>query len=329
MASFRKNKNGKWEVQIARKGVRRGGTFETKAEATRWANQVEGEILGGRRGAVDKTFGDLLARYQKEVTPTKGSHHTEDKMVNRMLRDDIARVKLRELNASHFAAWRNARMKEVTGSTVARNMAIMSAAVNVAIKEWKWLDHNPIRDVKKPRQNPARDRRITDDEIERLLFAAGYDYEDKPETVTARTAAAFLFAIETGMRAGELASLTMDRVNFERKFAHIRAQDSKGRVKRDVSLSQEAMRIIRQMDVTEGLVFGLSSVQITRAFIVIKDAAMIKGLTFHDTRHEAITRMSADNKIDVRDLARIIGHKNINQLMTYYNRSASDIAEDL
>ena len=70
MATFRKNVSGKWEAQIARRGVRRGKTFDTKAEAVAWANKAENEILGGKKGAVDKTFGDLLMRYQKEVTPT-------------------------------------------------------------------------------------------------------------------------------------------------------------------------------------------------------------------------------------------------------------------
>jgi integrase len=327
MASFRKNKAGKWEAQIARKGVRRSGTFDTKAEATKWAHKIESEILGGKKGAVDKTFGDLMIRYQKEVTPTKGSSHVETKSINRILKDSIANVRLRDLDSSHFAEWRNNRLKGASGGTVARTMATMSAALNVAVREWKWIDHSPIKEVTKPKQGPARDRRISEDEIERLMFAAGYDYDDKPESVAARTGAAFLFAIETGMRAGELATLTMDRVNFEKKTAHIRAQDSKGRVKRDVPLSAEAIRIIKQMDVKEGLVFGVTSVQITRAFIVIKDACLIKDMTFHDTRHEAITRLA--KKMDAVALARTVGHRNLNQLLIYYNESAADLAKRL
>lgn len=324
MATFRKNDNGKWEAQVSRKGVRRGKTFDTKREAQEWANKIENEIIGGKKGAIDKTFGDLMLRYQKEVTPTKGSSHVEDKTINRIMKDSIVNVKLRDLDSSHFAEWRNHRLKSVSGGTVARSMATMSAALNVAVKEWKWLDHSPIKDVTKPKQGPARDRRISEDEIERLMFAAGYDYEDKPVSVTARTGAAFLFAIETGMRAGELASLTMDRVDFNRRVALIRAQDSKGRVKREVGLSQEAMRIIRQMGVTEGLVFGVDSVQISRAFIVIKSACLINDMTFHDSRHEAVTRLS--KKLNPMELSRMVGHRNLNQLLTYYNETASSIA---
>ncbi|WP_282433170.1 tyrosine-type recombinase/integrase [Massilia oculi] len=58
-----------------------------------------------------------------------------------------------------------------------------------------------------------------------------------------------------------------------------------------------------------------------------KKAAGIEGLTFHDTRHEAITRLA--QKLDVLDLARMVGHTNINQLRTYYNPTAEDIASRL
>jgi integrase len=81
------------------------------------------------------------------------------------------------------------------------------------------------------------------------------------------------------------------------------------------------------MDVKEGLVFGVTSVQITRAFIVIKDACLIKDMTFHDTRHEAITRLA--KKMDAVALARTVGHRNLNQLLIYYNESAADLAKRL
>lgn len=47
-------------------------------------------------------------------------------------------------------------------------------------------------------------------------------------------------------------------------------------------------------------------------------------LTFHDTRHEAITRLA--KKLHVLDLARMVGHSDIRQLHTYYNETAADIA---
>ena len=54
------------------------------------------------------------------------------------------------------------------------------------------------------------------------------------------------------------------------------------------------------------------------------DRTEIEDLTFHDTRHEAIARLA--DKLDVLDLARMVGHRDIKQLMTYYNKSAAELA---
>lgn len=50
----------------------------------------------------------------------------------------------------------------------------------------------------------------------------------------------------------------------------------------------------------------------------------ISGLTFHDSRHEVLTRLA--RKIDVLDLARMAGHRDPRSLMIYYNATAEEIA---
>lgn len=55
--------------------------------------------------------------------------------------------------------------------------------------------------------------------------------------------------------------------------------------------------------------------------------AGIEDLTFHDSRHEAVTRLS--KKLGILELARMIGHKDIRQLQVYYNETAAEIAKKL
>jgi len=52
--------------------------------------------------------------------------------------------------------------------------------------------------------------------------------------------------------------------------------------------------------------------------------AGVTGLTFHDTRHEALTRLA--RKLEVLDLAQMVGHRDPRSLMIYYNATASEIA---
>ena len=51
----------------------------------------------------------------------------------------------------------------------------------------------------------------------------------------------------------------------------------------------------------------------------------IENLHFHDSRHEATTRLA--QKVHVLDLAKITGHRNVQMLMTYYDKDATQLAE--
>jgi integrase len=53
----------------------------------------------------------------------------------------------------------------------------------------------------------------------------------------------------------------------------------------------------------------------------------IENLRFHDSRHEGLTRLA--RKLDVLDLARMVGHRDPRSLMIYYNPTATEIAERL
>src|SRR3990167_1957145 len=327
MASYRKRKGG-WRAEVCRNGIRKSATFDTKAEAAAWAGKIEAEILAGKSGAIpDKTFGALLERYSNEVSVTKRGERWERARIGLLLRDELAAVRLPELNASHIAAWRDRRLRQVLPASVRREWTLLSHACSVALREWRWLAEHPMLAVRRPAPSRARDRRIGGDEIEPLPFALGYDYDAPPLTQSARVGAAMLFAIETAMRAGEIVALRWSEVRAAQRHLTILSGKTAA-ASRDVALSGEAQRILRQLErvKAEGeTVFRISSAQnLDAAFRKAKARALINDLHFHDTRHEAITRLA--RKLDVLDLARMVGHRDLRQLMVYYNASAEDIA---
>ena len=327
MGTIRKKGNG-YEAAVARKGIRKSSMFRTKAEANMWIAETEKEILQGKYGKPTNhhTFNDLMQRYAQQVSPTKRGAEWEIKRINMLSRYGIASIPLEILNQTHFAEWRDRRLGEVTPATVLREWNLISNALNIAVNEWKWLPENPLKGVRKPKQPPARTRRISQDEIDRLLYALGYSYSGKLETVTSRVGASMLFAIETAMRAGEIASLTWDNVDMVKRIAKLPM--TKNGFPRDVPLSEEAIRIIEQVkSVTESVntVFNLNTAQIDALFRKAKSRAMIEDLHFHDTRSTAITRLS--KKVDILTLARISGHRDLKMLMIYYRESMEDIAK--
>ena len=50
----------------------------------------------------------------------------------------------------------------------------------------------------------------------------------------------------------------------------------------------------------------------------------IQNLRFHDTRHEAVTRLS--KKLNVLELAKMIGHRDLKSLQIYYNATATELS---
>lgn len=318
MASFKK-RGEKWRAQVEKSNVRRSKSFSTLAAAKTWATQLEADIDNLKLGHVaNKTVGELLERYADDVAAHKRGWRQETTRAKRLRRDALSKVSLQEIKPSHISAWRDRRLREVSPGTVLRDWNILSHAFNVAINEWCWMHIHPMKSVKKPTAPASRDRRVSDDEIELLRHCSGYDHT--PNTKTARTFLAFIFAIETGMRAGEIAKLS--RSSITGRAAHLPI--TKNGTRRDVPLSPAAIKMLATLP--DGL-FELSADQISSLFRKIRDRAGIPDLHFHDSRHEAITRLA--EKLDVLELARMVGIKDLKILMVYYNKTAEQLADKL
>jgi integrase len=166
---------------------------------------------------------------------------------------------------------------------------------------------------------------MTPDEVERICFALGYD-GGTPQTISQRVAVALLLALETALRASELTGLTWDRVDLDRRVARLSAATKSG-VGRDVPLSTEAVRLLELLPRDSATVLALQPRQVDALFRKARDRAGIADLHWHDSRHTAITRLA--QRLHVLDLARMVGHRDLKQLQTYYNPAAEDLAAKL
>jgi integrase len=321
MATFKKLASGKWQAQVARKGLRKSASFNTKREAQDWAARQEYLALNAPDIKNSYTLGDAFNRYAREETIKKRGVKWENLRLEGFQRHAISQKLIVEITASDFALWRDERLKQISPSSVNREMTIMSAVMTVARREWGWILHNPLSDVRKPSAPPPRDRRISEAEIAKLIESSGGDLK----TATGRSIQAFRFAIETAMRAGEIVGLTAETVDFDTRVATL--PKTKNGTMRQVPLSSKAIELLKELPTTDGSLFALKSAQLDALFRRVRDRAKIENLTFHDSRHEAITRLSS--KFDVLSLARIAGHKDIKMLMIYYNETAEELAKRL
>jgi integrase len=330
MASITKEEDG-WHAFVCVDGKRRSKRFPGKNQAADWANRIERQLRDGDEAETghSHTLADAMERYEREVTPTKKGARWEAVRLKLLLRDRaLVDIKLSKLSSADLAAWRDRRLKEVSGSSVAREMNLIGHVLTIARKEWRWISQSPMTDVRRPKEAPPRERRVSEGEIELIKVATGYRTDIEPKAVFARVGAAFLFAIETAMRCGEICGLQWKDVDFKTRVATL--YDTKNGWKREVALSRAAIAILEQLRIVRGgknPIFGLNSEGTSVLFRKARIAAGIDDLTFHDSRHEAITRLAP--KMDVLALARMVGHRDIRMLMIYYNKSAADIALEL
>lgn len=314
-----------WKAQVIVKGVRRSKRFATKAEASLWAASMEVELSNAQAGKIpDKTFADLLDRYEREVSPTKRGHRWEALRLRATARMPIGSVKLSELSELHVYQWRDSRGKEVTAGTVLREWNLLSSVCSTAYREWKWLSANPFTNVQKPKSPPARTRRVNSDDIDKLLWALGYSADCVLDTQTKRVGAAFLFAIETAMRASEITGLTWE--NVKERYVHLPM--TKNGTARDVPLSSKAKAILARLPKDSDKCFGMASANLDAIFRRAKARVGIDDLHFHDTRAEALTRLA--KVFQPMELAKVSGHKDLRILLnTYYRVTAEELADKL
>lgn len=328
MASYRK-RNGGWRAEVAKRGVRDSQTFDTKAQAIAWATQREAEILAGVPGHAaggDSTLSDALKRYKLEVSPAKAGRRWEEVRLDKLDRE-LAFVgqRLCDVTADQIAKWRDGRLKDVSEPSVRREMTLLSSVFEIARREWRWCQGNPVREVKRPGNGRPRDRRILEEEERRLLDRLGYIEGEVPSTLQQELAYAFLLALETAMRQGEILGLTKPATFLDQRY--VRLATTKNGDARNVPLSLRAVDLLRLLIKGAGNraeLFRLKSGSADAMFRTVRDELGIVGLRFHDTRHEATTRLA--RKLDVLDLARMTGHRDPRSLMVYYNATATEVA---
>ena len=326
MASFipRKGPGSKrvWQAHVRRRGYpAQVKTFDTKAAAEVWARRIEEEIDRGvfvsRAEAENTTLAEALDRYAREVLPTKKSTRPVTYHA-RNVREGLGALPLAAITSSVLAKYRDQQMaKGYAAQTVKHDLSLISRVLNICIKEWgiPLPAGNPVLQIKMPQVANARDRRLVGDEQAHLLAAAqAYGGEIGP---------LITWAIETAMRRGEIAAMRWD--HLDRRARVLLIPETKTGTPRRVPLSTAALGVLdglpRRID---GRVWGMRPDSISQAFERVCKAAGIEGLTFHDLRHEATSRLF-EKGLNPMEVAAITGHKTLQMLKRYTHLRAEDL----
>ena len=326
MATFvqRPGPGGKrvWQALVRRRGYpQQTRTFDTKAKAEDWASVLESEMARGvfvsRAEAENTTLREALDRYQREIVPGKKNADREGRRVKGLQARTLARRSMASIQGKDIAAFMQQRQAEGAGpNTVRLDLALLSHLFNVARAEWGMASlANPVEMVRKPKLPGGRTRRLVDDELPRLLAAAHVYGGEIGPLIT--------WAIETAMRRGEIAAMRWD--HLDRKARVLLIPETKNGTPRRVPPSTAALGVLdglpRRID---GRVWGMRPDSISQAFERVCKAAGIEGLTFHDLRHEATSRLF-EKGLNPMEVAAITGHKTLQMLKRYTHLRAEDL----
>jgi integrase len=323
MATIRQ-RSGSWQAIIKRKGYpAQARTFALRKDAEKWARQHEREMDTGhwqdRTEAEQTTLKDLLERYAREVSPTKRGADVEIIRLQALGKSTLARCAVASITGQALAGWRDKRLTSVSGATVSRELTLLGNVFSVAIKEWDFaLNCNPVSLIRKPAPNAARDRILTASQREALIAACGQCRSPwiKPVVV---------FALETASRRGEILSLTWGNVSLEQRIALVSGKTGPRKVPLSPACIEALSTLPRSLG---GHVFPVTVETLKQAYARAVARADIPDFTFHDLRHDALTRL-ARKGFDLLELRAISGHATANMLQRYVSIDAGDLAKKL
>lgn len=275
------------------------------------------------------TLKDIFQRFIDEKLQSNVKKQDRNR-IHKFLRDNpkLANKALSQLTKADMRAWLKKRALEVSGSSVRKEVSHINMVFKVALNEWDLPVSNPLNGIEKPSVRPPRERLIQDWEVERFMSVVEYDKDKELATIKLRTVAALVFSLETGLRAGEICKLKWDDIYASGTVLKVKTAKTRSGI-REVPLSKRARDILAQCrrGNNSTLVFRITPSQLDSNFRKYRKIAGLKGFTFHDARATAITKLA--KKLDVLDLARIIGHKNVQTLMIYYREKAEALVERL
>jgi integrase len=329
MATIRKLR-GRWQAQVRRRGMKpRAKSFDSKADAEKWARDLETQV--DRFGTAPDTkilevttLGQLLERYQQEVSPQKRGSVQEIQRIDVLQRHDIAHRTLMGLSQQDMALFRDERLRSVAPSTAVRELAILSHVLEVAIRDWGMpLAKNVVKLVRRPVIRNERSRRLTGDEEQRLL-----DSCEGGKITFFKTL--LILAIETGMRRGEILGLQWSDISHNRRV--ITLTMTKNGSGREVPMSHRAFDALTEWKTRaeddQPMVFPMKAGSLEQVWRRLLIRAEITGLRFHDLRHEAVSRLF-ERGLNVIEVSSISGHRELRMLKRYTHLSADDLVSRL
>ncbi len=337
---IKKLSDGRWRYSWTYRGRYHRMSAPTYAIAAASLAKIRAQIAEGRYLERDPShtvlFDDVVRRFLEwsAVNVSEGTHRRDTEFADRWLA--FPRFKgrtLGDITAADVEAYRNARLGGTKTRTKGRftfqtrpagkvtcdnDLGRLRRLFSLAIG-WKLTRENPAKAVKLFRPDNKRDRFLSPDEEARIIAFCPPD-----------VGPAVVFAVNTGIRQGELLSLTWGQVDLGRKVITLTAEKTKGKKTRRVPLNAAAVAVLK------GLPRGISPAapvfpvmagrdqrDLVRRFKwAVEETGINEGVeprqrvTWHTLRHTFASRL-VQRGVNLLTVKELLGHSTLVMVMRY------------
>lgn len=288
-------------------------------ESTGTANRREAEKIVAlrlsevQRGVYVKPvyvpLSEVWGRYSAYSQAHKRSWKRDDQMY-RNLQGFFGPVNLETLTPLWVEDFQHHRVREVSPATVNRECALLKHMFNMAERWGMYRGTNPVRLVKFLPENNVQLRTLSEADEQRLLAASPPYLREL-----------LLFAVNTGLRCGDIFDLVWEGVDIEQRRLSIIM--GKTRRKLEVPLNDAALDVLEAKQAAKHGPYVFYNPLTGDRFFDLKAGwkaalrrAGLRGITWHTFRHTFASRLT-NSGVDLVTVKELLGHSTINTTMRY------------
>ncbi|HBO84014.1 MAG: hypothetical protein A2073_03650 [Deltaproteobacteria bacterium GWC2_42_11] len=306
-----------WWTKIMFNGalIRKSTGTVNKELARKIALKIKGDIVSGEWFKKDPAetilFAEVWDKYLKEDARYKAprTYQRAIQVGDSHLLSAFANLTLSEITPAVLSAYKAKRLEAgVKIGTAAKELHFIRRVFSLCKREWQLVKQSPFEFFKMPKFNDQRVRYLEHGELDRLLFHC-----------PAWLKSIVTLARYTGMRRGNILSLTWSQVDFQNRVITLGAEDTKNRERLIIPLAETPYNVLAGMknakvvSIICPFVFNQDGKpynphQLSMAFNRACRRAGIENFRFHDLRHDFASNLVQRGN-DLYVVQHLLGHK--------------------
>lgn len=265
------------------------------------------------RGAYSKpirtTLIELGERYLTHAKMHKRSWKRDEQLLASLI-DFFGGANLEQISPMRIEDFQRKRIERVSPATANREVALLKHMFNTAEKWQLHSGPNPVRQVRFLAENNLQFRTLSEEEEKALIAECPMYLAD-----------IVIFALNTGLRSGEIFNLKWEDVDLEAR--RLQTITSKTRRRLELPLNDSALRVLqswqaikRGPNVFYNWSTGSPFVDLSAGLRKACKAAAIDGVTWHTFRHTFASRLTRKG-VDIVTVKELLGHSTVTVTMRY------------